>query len=452
MKKLLVAAICVIIISMLSFCVCGKHIIGESIKNDSLPIQGDFSSKEDEESSTEKALPQVENLIFEKSLTGAVSLSWDELDGAYAYNIFMKTDESDKYKYCLTVKSNKVVVKNIDNDGDLSFKVRAFQFDSGKAVFSPFSESVGGVTAPQSVNALYTRSITDDSITLYWNKAKGATGYKVYIFDKEKDKFVLYKRTKRTIITVSDLEKNSCYTFKVLSYKRINNSTALGEFSDEYKEYTYNSGGVPHTKAQAAQYYNNHIAKLKSQQNMTVKYKKSIDTQFISCSKENLAVSVKNTLNLFEGTLKQTYKYVDGENELKSVNKLIEPYNKAASLERDDIKEYSAEKKDDSVVLKVTIKSENKLYTKGEKAQKSYYDGVLSLPNYKTLKTSPFSIESADSYYSGGTLTIKVTDRKISVFKIEAAVLSNIAFSVSDVKASTIVTYQLNERYDVQYD
>lgn len=453
MKKLFIVSLSVVLMAVLSFSALARHIVGDSIKSDSLPAHSETVLEENEDLPQEKVLPQVENLNFEESLRGAVSLSWDKIPEAYAYNIFIKTDDSKKYKYCLTVKSNKVTVKNIDSEGDLKFKVRGFCYDSGKAVFGPFSKAVGGVTAPEDVDKLYTRSITNDSVTLYWNKAKGATGYNVYIFDKEKDEFILYKSTSRTLITVSELKKDTLYTFKVQSYKKVNNSTALGKFSKEHEEYTYNSGAVPHTKSQAAQYYNNHIAKLKAQKDMTVKYQKSIDTQFISCSKQNLTVSVKNTINLFEGTLKKIYKYVDGENETKSVNKLIEPYGKTPTLERDDIKEYSAETREDgSVVLKITLKSENKFYTKGQKSQKSYYDGVLSLPNYKNLKTSPFLIENADSYYSGGTLTIKVKDRKVQVFKIDAAVLSNIGFSVSDVKASAIVAYGLEERYDVKYD
>ncbi|MBQ7295857.1 MAG: hypothetical protein IJW86_06655 [Clostridia bacterium] len=452
MKKILIALSVAAIVCFVCLTASAKYIKDTASSGASLEVGSTASAVPPQETPEEKTLPQVQNLTFVKSLRGAVSLSWDKVEGAYAYRVFMKGDEDEKYKYCLTVKNTQVTVENIENEGGLRFKVIAFCYDGGKAVLGKFSESVGAITSPAGVESLYTRSITNDSVTLYWDKAKGATGYRVYIFDEEKDKFVIYTRTPRTTVTVSGLKKDSIYTFKILSYKKINNSVSFGTYSDEHKEYTYNSGAVPHTKAQAAQYYNNHIAKLKAQQNMEVKYKKSIDTEFMSCSKNNLAVSVKNTLNLFEGSLNKTYKYIDGKYDVKSANKLIEPYSKTASLERDDIKMYSAEEKDGSTIVRITLKSENKIYSKGGKNQKSYYDGVLSLPNYKTLKTAPLSIESADSYYSGGSLTLKVTDRKIAVFKVNAAVLSNIIFTVSDVKASTVVGYELNERYEVIYN
>ena len=108
--------------------------------------------------------------------------------------------------------------------------------------------------------------------------------------------------------------------FKIMSYKKIDTSVAFGDFSREYKEFTYNSGSLPHTLAQTAKHYNDMVAKLKNEGDMTVKYTKKIDTEFYRCSKSNLATSVKNTLNLFEGTLKKNYKYVGGTWDVKSAN------------------------------------------------------------------------------------------------------------------------------------
>lgn len=453
MKKLFAICLSAILLLCLCLCVSALHVVGDSVSESVADVMGENSLTEGDslDSTDKKTLPRVENLSLVESLRGGVTLSWDEIEDAYAYNIFVKTGDDKHFKYCLTVKSNKTFV-NIDNEGKLKFKVRAFRYDSGEAVFGEFSDSVGGLTKPGSVSKLYTSEISNNSITLYWSKATGATGYRVYIYDKDKEKFTLYKSTSRTIIAVDSLKKDTLYTFKVLSYKEIEGSTVFGDYSEEYKEYTYNSGTLPHTKAQAAQCYNTYINKLKEEKNMTVKYKKSIETQYISCSRKNLATSVKNTLNLFEGTLSETYKYVDGENATKSANKLIEPYSKNAGLERDDIKSYSAKKDGDVTTLTITLKSENKLYTKGKKATKSYYDSVLSLPNYKSLKTSPFVIESADSYYSGGTLTIKVENKRISSFIVDAAVLSDISFSVSEIKGSAIVAYELKERYKVVYN
>lgn len=437
MKKLLFTAISITLVVIVSF-----GVFAEASK---------YNNPSPSETAEKDAMPRVENICTVKKLSGDVDISWDPIGEAEAYRVYVKDTNDKKYTLCRTVKTNKATAKGPFSPA-VRFKVRALRFEEKRVISGKLSEAVGLISSPGSVDTIYTRNITDDSITLYWNKAEDATGYRIYVFDKNKNDFVIYTRTPRTTATVSGLKKDTLYTFRVLSYKKINGSVAFGRFSEDYKEYTYNSGGVPHTKAQTAQYYNNHIAKLKAQQNMQIKYKKTIDTEFISCSRKNLAVSVKNTLNLFDGTLSKTYRYKDGKSDDKSANKLIEPYSKTAFLEKNDIKKYSAEEKDGSVIITVTLKDENKIYNRGDKAGKSYYDSVLSMPDYKKLKTAPLSIESADSYYSGGDLTLKITNRKTAVFKVRAAVLSDITFTVSDVAATTVIGYEMKERYEVSYD
>ncbi len=448
MKKIITFTITAIAVFLLSFCGSALHTIDGGVTYTDVQTNADGTADVPEKVTLGKA----ENLTFVQSARGSVTLSWDKLENAYAYKVFVKFEGDEKYRYSYTVRNNKVTIDDIDNEGEIRFKVKGFRYDKGKVVYGKFSSVVKAVTKPESVSKIYTHSITDDSITLSWDKAKGATGYRVYLHNKEKDKFTVYKETSRTTLTVSDLEKDTRYTFKVMSYKKAGNSTAMGDNSQEYKEYTYNSGGLPHSTAQTAQHYNELITNLKAETDMSVQYKKTIDTEYINCSKNNLAMTVKNTLSLFEGTLKKTYIYVGGTNEEKSANKLIEPYGKKPSLMRDDIKEYTVtEKENGDYTIKIVLKSESKFYEKGSKTQKSYSDGVLALPEYRKLKTTPLSIDSADSYYDGGTITATVKKGRITSLNISAGVLSVIDFSVADVSASTVVGYEMTENYKIRY-
>lgn len=448
MKKILTLIITLTAVFLLSVCASAVHTIDGGVYVEDVQTGADGNVAEKEE----KTLGKVENLKFVKSSRGTVTLSWDKVEGAYGYKVFIKYEGDEKYRYTYTLKNNEVTIKDIENEGGLVFRVRAFCYDAGKVVYGKYSSGVNAVTKPGNVTEIFTRNITDNSITLYWNKATGATGYRVYIYSKKDDKFKLYNRTSRTTMTISDLKKDTRYTFKIMSYKRINNSTALGDYSADYKEFTFNSGGVPRSTAQAAQFYNEQIAMLKAETDMTVKLNKTIDTEFINCSKKNLTTSVKNTLNLFEGTLKKTYKYVDGENDSKSANKLIEPCGKKAALERNDIKEYTVTEKDGKITLKITLKEENNIYNKGDKNQKSYFDGVLALPEFKKLKTAPLVVEEADSYYDGGNITMTVKDGRVSSLNIRAAMLTDIDFSVADVVATTVVGYELTEKFNITYN
>ena len=446
-KKIITLIMALASVFLLSFCTCALYTIDGGVAYTDVQTNADGSVATPEK----VTLGKVENLTFVQSARGSVTLSWDKLENTYAYNVFVKYDGDEKYRYSYTVGNNKVTIDDIDNEGEIRFKVRGFRYEKGEVVYGKFSSIVKAVTKPESVNKIYTRSITDDSITLYWDKAKGATGYRVYIYNKKADKFKVYKETSRTTLAVSELEKDTRYTFKVMSYKEVGNSTALGDNSQEYKEYTYNSGELPHTVAQTAQHYNELVASLKAESDMTVQYKKTIDTEYINCSKNNLAMTVKNTLSLFEGTLKKTYTYVNGNNEEKSANKLIEPYSKKPSLMRDDIKEYAVTENKNGYTIKVVLKSEENFYEKGLKASKSYSDGVLALPEFRKLKTTPLSIDSAESYYDGGIITASVKQGRVTSLNISAAVLSDIDFSVADVRASTVVGYEMTESYKIKY-
>ncbi len=447
MKKISLVAVLLFLLSALAFCVSGLYIRDSAVTIEDVQVSADGVIDESEV----KTLAQVENLTVMKSAVGAVTLSWGKIDDAYAYQVFIRYDSDENYRYAYTVKSNEVTIQNIASEGALRFRVRGFCYERGKVIYGEYSDSVKAVTKPSDVENIYTRSITDNSITLYWDKPKGATNYRVYIYDTKTETFRIYNRTSHTTMTVSGLEEDTRYTFKIMSYKKIDDSVAFGDFSREYKEFTYNSGSVPHTAAQTAQHYNDMITALKAQPDMTVKYKKTIDTEFISCSRKNLAMSVKNTLSLFEGTLKKNYKYVGGTNEDKSANKLIEPCGKKASLEKNDIEKYEITKKDGKYVITITLKDESKLYKKGDSKQKSYFDGAIALPEFKKLKTSPLVIEGADSYYDGGTLTMTVSDGKVEKLSIKAAMLADIDFSVAEVTASTIVAYEMTETYNITY-
>jgi hypothetical protein len=448
-KKIIILLIVLASAFMLSFCTTALHTIDGGVAYTDVHTSADGAVLIPEKDT----LGKVENLNFIQSARGSVTLSWDELENAYAYNIFVKYDGDEKYRYSYTVRNNKVTIDNIDNEGEIKFKVRGFRYDSGEVIYGEFSSVVKAITKPESVSKIYTHSITDDSITLSWDKSKGATGYRVYIYDKKAENFKVYKETSRTTLAVSELKKDTSYSFKIMSFKEVGNSKAFGDNSPEYREFTYNSGGVPHTTAQMAQHYNDLIIKLKAQSDMSVQYKKTIDTEYVNCSENNLAMTVKNTLSLFEGTLKKTYKYVGGTNEEKSANKLIEPYGKKPSLMKDDIQQYTViEKENGDYTIKIILKSESKLYEKGMKAQKSYSDGVLALPEYRKLKTGPLSIDSADSYYDGGTITVVVKKGRISTLDISAGMLSVIEFSVADVCASTVVGYEMTESYKVKYN
>lgn len=64
---------------------------------------------------------------------------------------------------------------------------------------------------------------TSNSIKLSWNAVKGADMYRVYIYNTETKKYAKYKDTKSPSCTVTGLEANTSYRFRVTSYDKDGN-------------------------------------------------------------------------------------------------------------------------------------------------------------------------------------------------------------------------------------
>lgn len=73
-------------------------------------------------------------------------------------------------------------------------------------------------------------SVSENSITLKWNKVSGADGYAVYRVAGSRR--VHMKTTDRTTYTVSKLKLGSAYGFQVCAVKKVKNTKIRGKFSN----------------------------------------------------------------------------------------------------------------------------------------------------------------------------------------------------------------------------
>ncbi|MDD7429270.1 MAG: fibronectin type III domain-containing protein [Oscillospiraceae bacterium] len=87
------------------------------------------------------------------------------------------------------------------------------------------AESV--LPAPGNVTA----QVKDNTVTLSWDKVKGAYGYRVYKYDAAKKKFVTYKSLKVNKIVINNLEEGSTYRFKVATLVKNGKSYKAGTAS-----------------------------------------------------------------------------------------------------------------------------------------------------------------------------------------------------------------------------
>lgn len=167
-----------------------------------------------------------------KASAKKLSVSWNAVEDATAYNVFVK--ESSKaltYKYKTTSKTSLTftVPGNRNTDG-VSFYIRPVKQLEDKTYVGGKTKFVSvktGLMAPTISDA---KLKTKKSVVLKWDKVSGATGYKVQYKAKGEKKWKLVCNTTKLAATKSKLAGGKTYTFKVTPYNGKNK--VLGKKSD----------------------------------------------------------------------------------------------------------------------------------------------------------------------------------------------------------------------------
>ncbi len=441
MKRILFFIMCVACVLLLSFTAFATNqtAVTENTSETSAQV-------------TEKTLPQVQNAVFKKSDKSTVTISWDEVAEADRYYLYYYNEKEKKFQFIAQTTDTVAVITALQSGTTYKFRVRAVSFATGQKQWGNLSEDIITVTAPEGKVKLKTKTITVNSISLYWDKLPGASGYKLFYYSRSDGKYIEYAHTKKTEITVENLSENTFYSFKIIPYRWQGDAISYGDYSDIFLECT-DTSGTPRTYAQSAKAYNTMVNNVKKQQEMTVKYEKVIDTEFIMCDVENLSNTVKNTINLYDGKYTKTYKFTGGKSGNVTPTSIFEPYNQKAEIQRDDIEFFYVKKNDDGYTLRLVLKSEESFFDSenSDKKAESYYDSALSLPEYQKLDTTPLKIKKADSYIFSGAFSFIVQNGKMTYLKLNCNVLSAIDFSVATLKANTTIMYSLKEEYKIKY-
>lgn len=382
---------------------------------------------------------------FTAGTADTVTFSWERDPEADFYYVYKYSPETKKYELYRGTEENEMTADGLISGKAYGFRVLPVKIEKGRKVPLTAGKKITCVTSPEGPFNISTDDIGKDYISLRWNKIKGATGYNVYIYNEKKADYKLLKTTDEPNITVKKLKKDKEYKFIIEGYKSKDGAVAYGTKSEEYKEFTH-TDGEPHTASQVAKVYNDLVNKAKATKNMTVNYTKEIDTEMIYCSKENLAMTVRNIANLYKGVLNKKYVFYSGRSGKIDANNLFEPYGKNADVKKDDIENFEVKKKKDGYSVSFYVKKDN-----GSRKNGAYYDGLLSLKNPASLDTTPLKIRSADTYFDTAKVSFSVKDNKLKNLTVQGAVISDIKFEVAKTTADTTVGYTLTEKYKITY-
>lgn len=155
-----------------------------------------------------------------------VSLSWKASSEASSYQVSYATSNGGSYKTFGTVTKTSCTVTGLKSNTTYYFKVTAANETGNAQASTAFSaatteavsESGTVVAKPAKVTDLTRVSATTTSIKLKWKAVSGATKYQVRMCAAKDGTFTKVKNVTGTSATVTGLEANTGYYFKVRAY------------------------------------------------------------------------------------------------------------------------------------------------------------------------------------------------------------------------------------------
>ena len=178
------------------------------------------------------------------SSLNSLTFTWGKVAGATGYKVYRYNFDTKKWVTLKNASSATFTDTNLNPATQYSYRVKAFKKVSGGYVYSPYSSTFR--TSTEAVNAMGSVSVlskSHDSITLTWADI-GADGYEVYNAANGK----LLQTVTETNVTVSKLNPNVTYKFKIRAYFTVNGKKVYSAFSGTVSATTLQKEEEPTTK------------------------------------------------------------------------------------------------------------------------------------------------------------------------------------------------------------
>ena len=325
-------------------------------------------------------------------------------------------------------------------------------FSSNIYTFATADAASQGVTVPEkpkAIKSIITDEVGKDYITLSFSKVKSATAYEVWIYSEKSNGFYLYDTTVENTCTVKGLKKDCVYSFRIRPVNKTENGTSYGDFI-YHCEFT-DTEGLPQTNSQAAAYYNRKVNSAKEKEDFTLTVKKTVETEAYSTTKYSLLRTVKNMMNLFEGTLKKTYRFKKGADGTSTPVKVIEPINQASSLKGEYIKSFEFTEKEDRINLKIKLRPESTSFTAKKTNTPVYHSSVMKKVNISRLKTAPLEIKKGYCFFDGAEISATVKNGNLIRLRLKNDVSVFADLKVSTLDFGTETGYITDTIYNFKY-
>ncbi|MDD6290516.1 MAG: fibronectin type III domain-containing protein [Lachnospiraceae bacterium] len=178
----------------------------------------------------------------------SISLSWSAAGDAPKYRVYRYDEGQGKYVHIGTTSKKSYTDSGLSAGKTYQYKVRGYWTIGGTNYFGGYSSAVEMTTLPGKAGGLMADEQTSSKIVLSWNQVSGASGYRIYQYDKESDSYVKLKDITdgATTCEVSGLSSATEYRFKVRAFRKLLSTNYWGSTSSEFATVTDPSktGGV----------------------------------------------------------------------------------------------------------------------------------------------------------------------------------------------------------------
>ncbi len=407
------------------------------------------------------------------SISGkTATLKWKKTAGATAYRVYQYNSSKKKWVEIKKTTSLKATVKKLEAGKTYKFAVKAYIKKDKLSALSSSYATVSLTVNPDNVSALKVTGKTDSSVTLSWQKAKGATAYAVYKYNTSNGKWTtLISSTKSTAVTIGKLSAETSYIFSVRAVTKVGNKSY---YSSKYMQVAAVTNKkvtappavkpvalkVPVSKTEIVSAFNKAINEYRSCKGRVTLNKVetwNLNPYDLPAALEKTITAVFDSLS---GTSNETYTFengvVIGDPGIRLTQKII-PYNRPANVQASGIASATAKanadggytmtlvlapetavfirKASETTTVPTTVPYTEAPYTTTSASTDSttanyssrsasstvipvHHMSAMDPLDFGTLNLGPLNIQSADFQYPSTTIKATV-DNKGRLIKLE---------------------------------
>ena len=189
-------------------------------------------------------LTKVTNLTAYNVDDDEVNLKWSKVSGADGYQVYVFNESTGKWKKLGNTAKTYYEAENLASAKVYKFRVRAYDKKTSGIDYSAYAK-ITVATEPDEVENVKVSAKTKNSLTFKWNAVKGATMYRVYVYDTVQGEYIKKANTDKTTVKISNLQEGRTYKFKVRAYYKYNGKNVYGDYSDVVTAKTNGTAIVP---------------------------------------------------------------------------------------------------------------------------------------------------------------------------------------------------------------